>query len=78
MHVNDVNELFLLIHMLNIRVSCFQHRKKGERVKYCWIQQIQNLLKRWVLNVRINICTPKYVEWDEVEIIEKRKPYSID
>ncbi len=47
----------LLIPMLFIRERCFQHLKKEKTENYCWIQQTLNLLKGWVLNGQINICT---------------------
>jgi hypothetical protein len=51
-------DLFKINQRQYIRERCFQHLKKEELEKYFWIQQTLNLLKGWVLNRQINICTP--------------------
>ena len=50
--VEEVENLF----KINSK-AIYQHLKKEEPEKYCWLQQTLNLLKRWGLNEQINICT---------------------
>ncbi|KQU23299.1 hypothetical protein ASG65_02935 [Bacillus sp. Leaf13] len=76
--VNEVNELFFINPYAKYKGELFSASEEGKTGKVLLDTSNTELAKKMGFERTDKYMYSKYVEWDEVEIIEERKPYSVD
>ncbi|MFI8493549.1 hypothetical protein ACIGC1_11630 [Peribacillus butanolivorans] len=76
--VNEVNELFSINPYAKYKGEIFSASEEGKTGKVLLDTSNTELAKKMGFEPTDKYMHSKYVEWDEVEIIEERKPYSVD
>jgi hypothetical protein len=77
-HINQVNELFSINPYAKYKGELFPASEDGKTGKVLLDTTNTELAKKMDFERTDKYMYSKYVEWDEVEIIEERKPYSLD
>ncbi|MFD4818349.1 hypothetical protein [Peribacillus butanolivorans] len=76
--VNEVNELFSINPYAKYKGEIFSASEEGKTGEVLLDTSNTELAKKMGFERTDKYMYSKYVEWDEVEIIEEMKPYSVD